>query len=233
MMAAVAVVAVGLWVPGWTMWLAWSYTWWQIKPWWDLVLLPCLALIVTHPRPPRSAIWSAALADLLLIFLWVVSWRPYPYATLDGRWGHPTSWWQDWFKGYMDFSWLVSLYSLSGGFVDLVCLSLALLLLAALLIRTPTVRLASAYLLVVVLLSIYDWTGLSRMYGTEPLIPFPEGPWASWWLATPALAIQGWFRGRLSGLEVCSQVGAVKALEFLAMIAVLAHLTGAMCAKPR
>jgi hypothetical protein len=172
------------------------------------------------------------LEDLFLIFLWFVSRRPYPYAFLDGIWSHPSSWLTDWFNGYEDFSWLVSIYGFSGGFVDLVCLTSALLLLAVLLIRPPTVRHASAYLMVVVLVSIYDWTGLSRMLATEHLMPFPESPWASWWFSTPALAIRGWYGGRSSGVEVCSQIGTVKALELLSLIAILAHLARAVGAKP-
>jgi hypothetical protein len=84
LMIAVAVVAMGLWVPGWVRGLGSRYTWWEIKPSLNVILFPGLALIVIRTERLRPLVWLTLLLDVFLVSLWVLAGGPHPMSSTTG-----------------------------------------------------------------------------------------------------------------------------------------------------
>ncbi len=206
--------------------LSWKHTWWEIKPFINLILLPIMIALLTIPQQRLSLRGPAIIANAFLLLLWFFSRRPYPGSVLLGSWPEePIAVFRDNFLDNvygrslgLSISHTVYYYYRSGGMVDLAFLTLTLGLSVLISIR-PMLRLPSFVLSVI--LAVYrliDWMIMPRVR--------PYDQWA--WLdpaLTPFRLLRSLLAGNRTKAEFWSDLGRVRPLEFMALTLVFLYLT--------
>jgi len=231
MMVAVAVVAVCLGPRGIAD-IAARHHWWGIKPYLNLLLVPALAAVLTRPAPRRPLIWAAAGTDLFFLALWAKARRPWTGGGFVGPEppDDPTAYLTGWYHGWG--TWPDAARSLADAYgnpkggllVDLGCVTLPLLALAA--IHATPVRVRTVAAIALVWVRLYDWLVWPRVWRAGVTRPAdvstfgtvdPHGG--------PALILDAWYRGVLDPGQAARLVGAVRGLEVLVLVVLLVYLT--------
>ncbi len=199
------------------------HTWWEIKPFLNLVLLPILALVFSLRSPRTSAIWAVMATDLFFLALWFLARRPYAGPILMGSWEeNPIQSFEDTYSHSQhslarSLNWMAYFYYASGGVTDLAVLVLVLSILAIVL-RRPIpryFRLVSVGL--IGLIKLYDCLALPRVR------PYDFTAWLNP-AETPLRLIRSLLAGEQTRQEFWSNLGRVRPLEFVALVVVFVYL---------
>jgi hypothetical protein len=199
------------------------HSWWEIKPFLNLVLLPMLALVFSLRSPRTSAIWAVMATDLFFLALWFLAQRPYAgpvlmgYSIEDPIHSFEHSYFTLEHSLARSLYWMAYFYYDSGGVTDLAVLVLVLSLLAIVLRRPIPQSLRVVTVGLIGLVKLYDCLALPRVRPYDPTA----------WLnpaETPLRLIRLLLAGEQTSLEFWSNLGRVRPLEFVALVVVFVYL---------
>jgi hypothetical protein len=217
LMIAVGVVAVAL--------ACWDSTcsWWTVKPFFNIVFIPVVSVVLALQEPKRRMILAAITLNAFFLLLWFELKRPLEGVVIGGEFPEHVEVIVSFvihgdFPNFLDrIQYLVDWVTYYGTLLDLVSVVVPLLLLTILLFRPIPFHARMAAASSLSLLRIYGWATSNRSGGTAVF------PWSTY-DDIPVRLAQAWVRGEGTLSSHWARIGAVKTMELLVLLLVLASL---------